>query len=63
MSRTLTVMLGVVLLLMGALWAGQGLGFVGGSPMTGVTFWAVVGPIVALVGLGLLVWGARGRAR
>lgn len=63
MSRGLAVALGVVLLLVGALWTLQGLGYVGGSPMSGVTFWAVVGPLVALLGLLLAVVGGRGRRR
>ena len=59
MNRSLSLVLGALLVLIGLLWAGQGLGWVGGSPMTGVTLWAVVGPIVALLGVGLLVRGAR----
>ena len=49
---------------MGLVWGGQGMGWIGGSVMTGVTFWAVVGPITALIGLllvGLGLRGARGR--
>ncbi|SER97498.1 hypothetical protein SAMN05216199_1647 [Pedococcus cremeus] len=61
MNRGLALALGVVLLLVGALWTLQGLGYVGGSPMTGVTFWAVVGPLVALLGLLLAVLGGRKR--
>lgn len=59
MSRALTVILGVVLVLTGLLWTGQGLGWISGSPMTGVTLWAVVGPLVALVGVAFLVRGVR----
>jgi hypothetical protein len=55
----LFLVLGGVLVLIGLLWTGQGLGWVGGSPMTGVTLWAVVGPLVALAGVVLLVVGAR----
>lgn len=61
MNRGLALALGVVLLFVGALWTLQGLGYVGGSPMTGVTFWAVVGPLVALLGLLLAVLGGRKR--
>lgn len=61
MNRGLALALGAVLLLVGALWTLQGLGYVGGSPMTGVTFWAVVGPLVALLGLLLAVMGGRKR--
>jgi len=60
-NRGLALALGVVLLLVGALWTLQGLGYVGGSPMTGVTFWAVAGPLVALLGLLLAVMGGRRR--
>ena len=63
MSRSLAVGLGFVLLVVGGLWTLQGLGYVGGSPMTGVTFWAVVGPVVAVVGLALMVAGMRTRHR
>ncbi|TQJ50638.1 hypothetical protein [Phycicoccus sp. SLBN-51] len=62
MNRGLALALGAVLLLVGALWTLQGLGYVGGSPMTGVTFWAVVGPLVALLGLLLAVMGGRKRS-
>lgn len=44
---------------MGLLWTGQGLGWIGGSPMTGVTLWAVLGPLAALVGVVLIVRGTR----
>lgn len=53
MSRPVRVIVGVLLLLIGALWTLQGLGYVGGSAMSGVTLWAVIGPIVAVAGLGL----------
>jgi phosphate/sulfate permease len=51
---------GLVLILLGVLWTLQGLGVVGGSAMSGVTLWAIVGPIVALVGA-YLVWRASRR--
>ena len=41
------------MLVAGALWTLQGLGYLGGSSMTGESFWAVVGPIVAGLGLAL----------
>ena len=59
MNRTVALVLGVVLLLVGLLWTVQGLGVVGGSPMSGVTLWAVVGPVVALLGVLLAVVGGR----
>ena len=61
MKRPLVVGLGVVLVLVGVVWTLQGLGYIGGSAMTGVAIWAVVGPGVALVGILVAVRGARRR--
>jgi hypothetical protein len=52
------VIVGVVLVLVGAVWIGQGVGAVHGSFMTGHAVWAVIGVIVVLVG-GALLLGAR----
>ena len=52
--------LGILLVLVGALWTLQGLGVVGGSAMSGVTLWAIVGPLVVLAGIALVVTGRRG---
>jgi hypothetical protein len=51
--------LGVLLILIGAVWGLQGLGVFGGSAMSGKTLWAVVGPIVAVIGVILVVTGLR----
>lgn len=53
------IVLGIVIALMGVVFTFQGLGYLAGSPMTGVTLWAVVGPILAVVGIVLIIWGAR----
>ena len=34
---------------------------IGGSVMTGVTFWAVAGPVIALAGIALAAVGLRHR--
>jgi len=57
------VVIGVVLLLIGAVWTLQGLGYLTGSAMTGNRFWAVVGPIVGIVGLVFTVQGGSRRRR
>ena len=59
MKKPVWIVVGVLLILLGALWGLQGLGVVGGSAMSGKTLWAVVGPIVAVVGVVLLVTGIR----
>jgi hypothetical protein len=50
---------GAVLVLTGAVWIGQGLDLIQGSSMTGSTFWAAVGGICVVAGLGLLSWPWR----
>lgn len=50
---------GVLLVLLGALWIGQGLGYIGGSFMTSDPTWAIIGVVVVLVGVGLGVFGLR----
>jgi hypothetical protein len=59
MRRQVLVGIGALLVLAGGVWALQGLGYVRGSAMTGVTFWAIAGPIVALAGVALIAAGLR----
>jgi hypothetical protein len=61
--RALALALGIVMVLVGALWTFQGLGYVGGSPMSGVDLWAILGPLVAGLGVALVVVAARGAGR
>ena len=60
-GRIVGLVLGTLLLVMGVVFTLQGLGFVKGSTMTGVTLWAVLGPLIAILGLALLVWSLRSR--
>ena len=55
--------LGLLAVVLGVLWTAQGLDLIGGSVMSGVTVWAVIGPIVAVAGLVLIVLGVRIRAK
>ena len=61
MNRPFRVVVGAVLVAMGVLWTLQGLGYVGGSAMSGQVVWAVIGPVVALAGLGLALSRPRRR--
>ena len=45
--------------LMGLLWIGQGLGYVGGSFMTGQAEWVRNGAIALLAGVAMLYLGLR----
>jgi hypothetical protein len=61
MSWGVLVGAGVVIAVAGVIFTLQGVGLLGGSVMSGVTFWAVVGPIIALAGLALAALGLRRR--
>ena len=60
MRKTLTLTLGLLMIVVGAVWTFQGLGYLKGSPMTGVEMWAVLGPMVAGLGVALAIVGVRG---
>lgn len=45
---------GVVLVLIGLLWALQGVGVLGGSTMSGHAQWLLIGAVAAVVGLWLI---------
>lgn len=62
MKPWVLVVVGALLALFGTVWTLQGLDYIGGSAMSGVTMWAVIGPVVAIAGLALLFLGVR-RAR
>jgi hypothetical protein len=61
MGRVIVVVIGVVVALFGLLWALQGFGVVGGSPMSNTTTWSIIGPITGLVGVAIAVGAARRR--
>jgi hypothetical protein len=55
--------LGVLGVVVGALWTLQGLDILYGSRMSGVGIWSVIGPVVAVGGLILIIVGERTRTR
>ncbi len=61
MRRILLAIVGALLIIAGVVWALQGLGYLKGSVMTGVTAWTLIGPVVALGGLAMTVAGLRNR--
>lgn len=61
MKQIVLVVVGLLAAAAGLVWTLQGLGYVGGSFMSGATVWAVIGPIVAFAGLVLITLGLRRR--
>ena len=59
--RALGIALGAIMVVMGAIWTGQGLGYIEGSPMTDQSIWAIIGPILAGFGVALVIVAARRR--
>ncbi|WP_396652787.1 hypothetical protein [Microbacterium helvum] len=47
--------LGILLVLVGAVWTLQGLNVLGGSAMSGSPLWATIGPMVLIAGVVLIV--------
>ncbi|HEY7339998.1 MAG TPA: hypothetical protein VH591_03890 [Ktedonobacterales bacterium] len=62
--RWVWLILGVLAVLVGVVWTLQGLNVLTGSGMSGQTMWAIIGPILAIIGLALVGFGAGiGRRR
>ena len=55
MARGLLGAVGALLLTAGTVFALQGFGVLGGSSMSGSSTWAAAGPVIAAVGLMMLV--------
>lgn len=58
-----TVIVGGLLVLAGITFGLQGMGVLGGSAMSGKTLWAVLGPVIAVVGVVLVIRGLRAGER
>jgi drug/metabolite transporter superfamily protein YnfA len=61
MARPLLLAIGVVFVLFGCVFFLQGIDVLGGSGMSGTMLWSILGPIIALAGVGILVFGLRRR--
>jgi hypothetical protein len=57
--RIVLNIIGVLAVLMGAVWFLQGINVLPGSFMTGNPQWAINGGIAIVIGLGLLFWANR----
>ncbi|MGA8250843.1 MAG: hypothetical protein WB989_09390 [Mycobacterium sp.] len=58
MRRAFVVTLAVGLLVaaFGLIWALQGFGVLGGSPMSNTTTWSIIGPITVVIGIVIAVF-------
>jgi len=54
--KTLSTVIGLIFVVIGAVWIGQGAGYIGGSFMTNDQKWEMIGGLLVAVGLALLVW-------
>lgn len=52
--RWVWLIIGILVVAIGVVWTLQGLNILGGSAMSGHIIFAVIGPIVALIGLALV---------
>jgi uncharacterized membrane protein YidH (DUF202 family) len=58
-GRRALVIVGLIVLVIGAVFAGQGANLIPGSSMTGDRTWLYVGVVMAVVGIILVVLGLR----
>ena len=63
MGRVVGLVLAALMVVVGVIWTLQGLDVLTGSSMSGVQFWAVVGPALAGFGLALGIVVLRGARR
>jgi hypothetical protein len=61
MTRWLAIVLGILFVLVGAVWTLQGANLLGGSFMTGSRTWLVIGLVVIVAGVALVARSVRRR--
>ncbi|WP_131118450.1 hypothetical protein [Lichenihabitans psoromatis] len=60
--KIMLMLVGAVLLLVGVVWALQGMNYIGGSFMSGQPRWLTIGIATAIVGVILMAVGNRRRS-
>lgn len=59
MNKRVLSICGILLILIGVLWIGQGLDIIGGSSMSGSNMWAIIGVFSVIAGA-FMTYRARG---
>jgi len=59
--RTILTVIGAIAVVVGAVFAGQGMGVIPGSFMTGDRTWLIIGLVVVFVGVALILFGTNRR--
>jgi hypothetical protein len=54
-----TFAVGLIVAVLGLIWALQGFGVLGGSPMSNTTTWSISGPITVVIGIVIAVFSWR----
>jgi len=57
--KLLLTILGILMALLGSVWVLQGLNVLPGSFMTGDVKWAMYGSLLALAGVGVILWSRK----
>jgi predicted RND superfamily exporter protein len=58
-AYVVTFAIGLLVAFFGLIWALQGFGVLGGSPMSNTTTWSIIGPITVLIGIAVAVFSWR----
>ena len=61
MTKATLLFLGLGLVVVGGIFTFQGLGYIGGSAMSGQDEWAIIGPGIAGLGVALIIVTTRPR--
>jgi hypothetical protein len=57
--RTSRLVIAIIVGLLGLVWLGQGLGYIGGGFMSGSQFWATIGTLLLVIAVAIVVLEAR----
>lgn len=60
--RIAIAVIGILVAIFGVIWALQGFGVLLGSPMSNTVTWSIIGPITAVIGIGLTIGALRRRS-